>query len=232
MPENAMPENHLPEKGSSAVRDWLRGIEVFARPLPGFDPDTAPAEPSALFLDWLAEAVEAGVPDPHAMTLSTVDEAGDPDARVLILKNADVSGFQFATHTAGPKGGQLAAVPRAALTFYWAELGRQVRVRGAVTPDSRERSAADFLARGATARAEALLGRQSRYLTDPEAGARALHESLARVEAAPDLVDPAWTLFTVVPDVVEFWQAAADRAHVRLRYEREPSGWRRHRLWP
>ncbi|MFD4373838.1 pyridoxal 5'-phosphate synthase [Streptomyces sp. NPDC058486] len=221
----------MPEKAPSDVRGWLRGIEVFARPLPVFDAERAPAEPTALFLEWLTDAVEAGVPDPHAMTLSTVDEAGDPDARVLILKNADAAGFQFATHAASPKGVQLAGTPRAALTFYWAEFGRQVRVRGAVTPDSPERSAADFLARGATARAEALLGRQSRYLTDPEARDRALRESLARVEAAPDLVDPAWTLSTVVPDVVEFWQATASRVHVRLRYEREPTGWQWRQLW-
>ncbi|MFC9390064.1 pyridoxine/pyridoxamine 5'-phosphate oxidase [Streptomyces venezuelae] len=221
----------MPEPDPSAVREWLRGIEVFARPLPVFDPERAPAEPSALFLAWLTEAVDAGVPDPHAMTLSTVDEAGDPDARVLILKNADGSGFQFAAHAASPKGVQLAGAPRAALTFYWAEFGRQVRVRGAVVPDTRERSAADFLARGATARAEALLGRQSRYLTDTGARDRALGESLARVETEPGLVDPAWTLYTVVPDTVEFWQAAESRVHVRLRYEREPTGWQRHQLW-
>ncbi|WP_306327502.1 pyridoxine/pyridoxamine 5'-phosphate oxidase [Streptomyces venezuelae] len=174
----------MPGTDPSAVREWLRDIEVFARPLPVLDPEQAPAEPSALFLAWLTEAVEAGVPDPHAMTLSTVDEAGDPDARVLILKNADGSGFQFAAHAASPKGGQLAGAPRAALTFYGAEFGRQVRVRGAVVPDTRERSAADFLARGATARAESLHGRQSRHLTDCAARDRELGESLARVEAS------------------------------------------------
>ncbi|MFI8961940.1 pyridoxal 5'-phosphate synthase [Streptomyces sp. NPDC053493] len=217
---------------SGSVRDWLRGIEVFARPLPGFATDRVPAEPTELFLDWLAGAVEAGVPDPHAMTLSTVDESGDPDARVLILKDVGPEGFRFAAHAASPKGVQLAATPRAALTFYWAELGRQVRVRGAVRTEPAERSAADFLARGATARAEALLGRQSRYLTDPAARDRALRDGLARIEAEPGLVGPAWTLRTVVPDVVEFWQADAARAHTRLRYEREGAAWQRHRLWP
>ncbi|MFD2010356.1 pyridoxine 5'-phosphate oxidase C-terminal domain-containing protein [Streptomyces narbonensis] len=44
-------------------------------------------------------------------------------------------------------------------------------------------------------------------------------------------MDPDWTLYTVVPDVVEFWQATADRVHVRLRYEREPAGRQRRRLW-
>ncbi|MCX2185325.1 pyridoxal 5'-phosphate synthase [Streptomyces sp. SKN60] len=217
--------------GTSAVRDWLRGIEVFARPLPDFAPDEAPAEPSELFLAWLTEAVRAGVPDPHAMTLSTVDEAGDPDARVLILKNVDAAGFQFAMHGGSPKGVQLAGTPRAALTFYWAEFGRQVRIRGTVRPEPADRSAADFLARSATARAEALLGRQSRYLADPEERDRALRDSLARIEAEPELVDPAWTLCTVVPDTVEFWQAAATRLHTRLRYEREGAGWQRRQLW-
>ncbi|WP_206324889.1 MULTISPECIES: hypothetical protein [unclassified Streptomyces] len=68
----------MPETDPSAVRDRLHGTEVFARPVPVFDPERAPAEPSALFPEWLTEAVDAGVPDPHSMTLSTVDEAGDP----------------------------------------------------------------------------------------------------------------------------------------------------------
>ncbi|WP_030690413.1 pyridoxal 5'-phosphate synthase [Streptomyces globisporus] len=221
----------MTKQDATTVRAWLRGIEVFARPLPPFDPGRAPTEPSELFLAWLSDAVEAGIPDPHAMTLSTVDEAGDPDARVLILKNVDSSGFQFAVHGASPKGVQLSGTPRAALTFYWAEFGRQVRVRGAVRPESAARSAADFLARSATARAEALLGRQSRYLADPDERDRALRDSLARIEAEPDLVDSAWTLYSVVPDTVEFWQAAATRVHVRLRYEREGVTWQRRELW-
>ncbi|MGP8304306.1 hypothetical protein ACTPOK_41710 [Streptomyces inhibens] len=76
----------------STVRTWLRDIEVFAGPLPEFVPDQAPADPVHLFLSWLSDAVADGLRDPHAMTLSTVDEAGAPDARVLILKGVDGSG--------------------------------------------------------------------------------------------------------------------------------------------
>ncbi|WP_308296597.1 pyridoxamine 5'-phosphate oxidase family protein [Streptomyces sp. ISL-44] len=182
------------EGGSAGVRQWLRGIEVFARPLPAFAHEQAPAEPAALFVTWLAEAVAAGLPDPHAMTLSTVDAAGDPDARVLILKGVDSSGWQFASHAFSPKGGQLACHPRAALTFYWPEHGRQVRVRGSVTPGSAQDNAADFLGRSATARAQALLGRQSQYLTDPAEQEHALEKSLALIGREPSLVDSAWTL--------------------------------------
>ncbi|MEV7618351.1 pyridoxal 5'-phosphate synthase [Streptomyces sp. NPDC089799] len=215
----------------STVRRWLRNIEVFAGPLPEFRPEQAPADPVRLFLSWLSDAVADGLRDPHAMILSTVDEAGDPDARVLILKGVDDSGWQFAGHGFSPKGHQLAVHPRAALTFYWPEHGRQVRLRGPVTPGSAEDSAADFLSRAATARAEALLARQSQYLADTAERDQALEKSLALIERQPSLVDSAWTLYTLEPAVVEFWQAAEDRVHTRLRYERNGTGWDRFRLW-
>ncbi|MER7463367.1 pyridoxal 5'-phosphate synthase [Streptomyces sp. NPDC097981] len=216
---------------SSAVRGWLRGIGVFAGPLPEFVPEQAPDDPVRLFLSWLSDAVADGLRDPHAMTLSTVDEAGDPDARVVILKSVDASGWQFGGHGFSPKGHQLAVHPRAALTFYWPEHGRQVRLRGPVTPGSAQDNAEDFLARSATARAEALLGRQSQYLADTAERDQALEKALGLVGKEPSLVDSAWTLYTLAPVVAEFWQAAASRVHTRLRYERTANGWGRFRLW-
>ncbi len=214
-----------------AVRAWLRDIAVFAGPLPEFEPQQAPADPTTLFLSWLAQAVRDGLREPHAMTLSTVDESGDPDARVLILKGADAFGWQFAGHGFSPKGRQLTVHPRAALTFYWPEHGRQVRLRGAVAPGSPKDNAADFLGRSTTARAESLLGRQSQYLADTAERDQALEKSLALVESEPALVDSAWTLYTLAATEVEFWQAAKSRVHTRLRYERTERGWERFQLW-
>lgn len=70
---------------TSAAR--LRALPSLAGPLPTFDPDTAPHDPDELFGHWLADAIEAGVVEPQAMTLSTVDPVGRPSARVLILKS-------------------------------------------------------------------------------------------------------------------------------------------------
>ncbi|WP_308314181.1 pyridoxal 5'-phosphate synthase [Streptomyces sp. GbtcB7] len=217
-----------------SVREWLRSLEVFAGPLADFDPAGAPADPVELLLGWLREAVAAGVPDAHAMTLSTIGEDGGPDARVLILKNVDGDGWQFALHAHSPKGRQLADRPRAALTFYWLLQGRQVRVRGTVEPASPEQSAADLLARAPSARAEVLLGRQSEPLESSEERDRAFRAALARIESDPALVSPEWTLCTLVPVEIEFWQADKGRLHNRLRYERPDrhSVWERHMLWP
>ncbi|WP_407835981.1 pyridoxine 5'-phosphate oxidase C-terminal domain-containing protein [Streptomyces sp. DSM 116496] len=81
------------------------------------------------------------------------------------------------------------------------------------------------------ARAEALLARQSQYLMDIAERDQALEKSRALIEREPSLVDSAWTLYTLAPSEVEFWQAAQNRTHTRLRYERSGDDWERFQLW-
>ncbi|MBB1156584.1 MULTISPECIES: pyridoxine/pyridoxamine 5'-phosphate oxidase [Amycolatopsis] len=209
----------------------LRGWQSFPEQLPEFDPDHTPETPEELFLAWLTEAGEH-VLAPHAVTLSTVDADGAPDARVVILKNVDEDGWAVATSSESPKGQQLAANPRAALTFFWPGRGRQVRVRGLVVPAAPEVSADDFLARPPASRAEAYVGHQSEVLSDPEKLVEAAAAAADWVAENPDVAPETWTRYLIQPESVEFWQASHDRRHLRVRYRREPAGWVRERLWP
>ncbi|HEX8510049.1 MAG TPA: pyridoxal 5'-phosphate synthase [Propionibacteriaceae bacterium] len=204
---------------------------MFDRPLPTFDISAAPEEPVALFLDWLRHAIDAGVPEPHAVTLSTLDEHDAPDARVLILKDIDRTGWYFASSARSAKGVQLAQHPQAALSSYWPLLGRQIRVRGVVRDAGSKAADVDFLARSLDARAEALLGRQSQGRADGEDGSVQLAEARLRLEADPDLVASSWRLYVLQPHEVEFWQAAATRRHTRLRYRDDGGSWMRQELW-
>ena len=214
------------------VRDLLRGLPVFDCALPSFDTESVPAEPSALFLSWLRAAIEAGVREPHAMTISTVDADGRPDARVLILKDVDASGWQFATAATSAKGAQLAASPAAALSFHWREQGRQVRVRGAVAPADPSVSAADFLAKPDGSRIAGLVGRQSAVLEDPRKLALEVEAATQRLAGDPLAVPAEHTVYVLTPAKVEFWQGDRERQHIRLRYRRAGGGWVTERLWP
>ncbi|MFJ3897359.1 pyridoxal 5'-phosphate synthase [Streptomyces sp. NPDC090083] len=214
------------------LRQLLRDIEVFAGELPVFDPLISPDTPSELFTEWLLGALEAGVREPHAMTVSTAGADGNPTARTLILKGVGPGGWRFASDGGSVKARDLARRPFAALTFYWSPLARQVRVRGPVVAADARDSAADFLARSTGARAEALVGRQSQPLSDLAARDAAVKESLERLEDEPDLVAPGWTLHTVRPESVEFWQGDKERRHTRLVYLREAGGWHKQLLWP
>ena len=216
----------------SDLRELLRGLKSLPGPYLPFDVAQAPRRPEALFAEWLQAAIDAGVREPHAMTLSTVDADGHPDARVLILKNVDEHGWHFAITRSSPKGRQVGHMPHVALTFYWPALGRQVRIRGVAHDMGAGIQAADFLARPLGSRAGGLLGRQSDVLESEQALEDALALQLRRLEAEPGLVAPQWAVYAVLPDVVEFWQGNEQRRHVRLRYVRDGEGWTTERLWP
>ncbi|KAG2170589.1 hypothetical protein VTO58DRAFT_111008 [Aureobasidium pullulans] len=168
------------------------------------------------------------------MTLSTVDEHGCPDARVLILKNVDHRGWHFAIKANSPKGNQITNNLAVALTFYWPQLGRQIRIRGTATELEESECAADFLERPAGSKATALASKQSEVLEDTAMLKRNLAEAQMRIEAEPQHVSPTWKVFAVAPMTVEFWQGATDRMHQRLRYEpdEEDGQWSRKVLYP
>ncbi|MEU6330973.1 pyridoxal 5'-phosphate synthase [Streptomyces sp. NPDC047049] len=215
-----------------AFRELLRGLRVWDVELPAFDVATAPDDPLPLFRQWLREAAEAGVPEPHTMTLATADAAGDPSVRTLMLHDADERGWHFASHRGSRKGRELAARPRAALGFYWAAVGRQVRVRGSVTAAGPEESAADLHHRSTGALAAALVGRQSEVLGSTAELARASEAAWERARREPEAPVPSWTLYVLRAEEVEFFQGDAQRRHVRLNYRYEGDGWRKELLWP
>jgi pyridoxamine 5'-phosphate oxidase len=118
-----------------------------------FDLDALPATPDQLFAQWLAHAVDAGVAEPLAVTLSTVDSDGAPDARVVLLKEFGRDGWGFASTRSSAKGAQLSASARAALSFWWQPQMRAIRLRGRVVEADPIESAADLAARSPEARA-------------------------------------------------------------------------------
>lgn len=140
------------------MRALLRAIPSLTGTAPALDPATLADEPVAQFAVWLKEAVAAGVPEPAAATLATVDNEGMPDARVLILKDLDERGWAFAGSASSAKARQLSTHDVAAMSFWWQPLMRAVRLRGAVVEASRAESDADLAARSASARAQVAPG--------------------------------------------------------------------------
>ncbi|WP_329135368.1 pyridoxine/pyridoxamine 5'-phosphate oxidase [Streptomyces sp. NBC_00670] len=213
-----------------SLRVWDPEVTELRR----FDPAGAPGEPLALFTAWFAEAVAAGQPEPHTVSLATVDEEGLPDVRTVMLHGADAAGWSFGTHDTSRKGRQLAARPQAALGFYWPALGRQVRLRGPVTRVPAAEGAADLHARSTGALAAALVGRQSEVLDSLDELAARSDTAWERAAAEPEAPAPTWTLYRLAPVEAEFFQGDPRRRHVRLRYRRGAGAapWARELLWP
>lgn len=214
-------------------RDKSRAVPSISNQAPDFDVASAPDAPHELFLHWLQDAIDAGVPEARAATFSTVDADGLPDARVLTVRNVSGDGgFQIATGDDSPKGRQLAVNPNCALTFYWSPLARAVRVRGTVQRATAAESAKDFLARHPQTRANALAAPQSSTFPSDAARDELITQAQSCIELEPGIVSPHWTVWTVLPKSVEFWQGDPNRIHQRLSYTRTKTVWDKQRLWP
>lgn len=190
-------------------------------------------DPFVEFARWFAEAQEAQLPEPNAMTLATATAAGAPSARIVLLKAFDERGFVFFTDYRSRKGGELEENPRAALVFLWKELERQVRVTGGVALASREESERYFRSRPLGSRLGAWVSHQSLVIPGRAVLERDLTEVAKRFPDGDVPLPPHWGGYRVVPDAIEFWQGRESRLHDRIRYVRESgSGWRVERLSP
>jgi len=173
----------------------------------------AQAVDSKLFRFWLVEAIQADVREPPAMTLSTVGAEGRPSSRVLILKGFSNGGLQFASSRTSRKGRELSATPWAAASFYWRELGRQVRVTGRVLDTGRGGRRTRLPHPLAASCAESLVAHQSERLEQRDQLDAALDEARAQLLDDPGLVPDHWTLLPAQARRGEFWQADRDRRH-------------------
>ena len=189
-------------------------------------------DPTQQFAAWFDEAQREGLPLPEACALATASADARPAVRMVLLKDADDRGFVFATGYESRKGRELAENERAALLFYWHQLGRQVRVEGRTKRVPEGESDAIFLARPRDSRISALASRQSEPLgsrAELEARVTDLERELEGREVERP---PFWGGYRLVPDQFEFWQHRENRLHIRFRYSLRGGRWTIDELQP
>jgi pyridoxamine-phosphate oxidase len=169
-------------------------------------PNLVLPSPLDQFREWFKAAEEnPAVVEPEAMTFSTASASGIPSSRVVLLKRVDERGFVIYTNYTSRKSRELKENPVAALTFYWKEIHRQVRVVGRVEIVAKLESEAYFKSRPVGSRIGAYASKQSTVIEEGEVQRRyhVLEERFGIQGSGADVDIPLpefWGGWRVIPE--------------------------------
>jgi pyridoxamine-phosphate oxidase len=196
------------------------------------DFDCPPADPFVLFHEWLARAVERGVPEPTTLVaaLATADATGRASNRIVRALEMDDRGLVFTSHLASQKGREIAETGWASAVLWWPQTKQQIIICGATEQLSDAVADGLWASRPPAIQAMSASCVQSAPLADEESIRTAAR---LRAEASEPLPRPAgWLAYRLVPASIEFWQSSTDGLHRRLRYDWTADGWAAIRLQP
>ncbi|KAF1919772.1 hypothetical protein BDU57DRAFT_554961 [Ampelomyces quisqualis] len=192
--------------------------------------------PTDQFHKWFQEAQEQKVYQPETVTLSTAElPSGRVSARMVYMKELDSKGFViYSNWDTSRKAQDVLSNPHAALTFWWHELERQVRVEGCVERLTSSESQVYYDTRIRGSRIGAWASQQSKVLESREELEKRVEDVEKRFDGKDEIPVPEfWGGLRVIPDAVEFWQGRPSRLHDRFKYTTSENGeWKIERLSP
>lgn len=202
--------------------------------LMGLDEADLNPDPFRQFENWLIDVANAGLPEPNAMVLSTVDKDMYPHSRIVLLRNFTEKGFVFYTNYQSDKGKEIEQNPRVALNFFWVDMERQVRITGVASRISVMESNEYFQSRPRLNQISAWASPQSEVVenrTALEKRVKELETEYKNEEQIPK--PPFWGGYCISPVAIEFWQGRPNRLHDRFRYSLQADKtWKIERLAP
>lgn len=220
-------------------------MSAFVSTTPGVAAEFAPEDdrefenlagqhPADIFAEWFALARNAEKINPEAAALATADNNGQPQLRTVLLKQFQNDSFVFFTNNQSRKAQALAQNPRAAMLFYWRNLGRQASLQGPVSQIPRDQAEQYFQTRPRDSQIGAWASRQSQPMDSIAQLRQAVADRQKEFAQSPQIpLPPHWSGFQITPDRMEFWREGAFRLHRRIVFEKNQAGkWQGQLLQP
>eukprot|EP00752_Nemacystus_decipiens_P002830 g2638.t1 len=231
------PELTLATSGrlSTADERQLKAVMEFrkAYSAQALEGSNIPKDPFTLFAVWFEEARIARASEPGAMCLSTVGPTGRPSARYVMLQGFDKRGFVWYTNFESRKSQEMSHNPYGALSFWWSEVQRAVRIEGVVCKVTEKESTEYFQSRPRGSQVGAWALHQSRPVESRgslEANVKDVQNKFSSIRDVPR--PPHFGGFRLRPDRIEFWKGRQTRIHDRIVYVIMDDKWIMQRLQP
>lgn len=192
--------------------------------------ETAPIE---IFTKWFNEELNlTKVSIPTACCLSTIGIDNYPNARFVSLKGIVENNFVVTGTLTSRKGIEINQTNKVALTFWWTETERQIRIQGNATVMSDAFADKYFAERNRDSQIVSIVSNQGHILNEIEALNKKYHEFETnhsnQILARPE----NWGVFSIEPIRIEFFEFKQTRFHDRKLFEIKNGRWTQTALQP
>lgn len=188
--------------------------------------------PSLQFVNWMKEAIEAKVNEVQAFNLSTIGKDHKPSSRIVYLREYGNDVFYFYTNYESRKAIDIAGNNHIAMTFFWPELERQIRIEGTVELAEKEKSDAYYNQRPTESKIGAWSSPQSKVIANREELENSVKENTLKFKDTDIFRPDFWGGYKITANYYEFWQGRKSRLHDRIIFKKNNSGWKVERLAP
>ena len=179
---------------------------------------------------WLRKASIAKIRDFNAMNLSTMSCENLISSRIVLLKEISDSGLVFFTNYNSQKAAQIENNPVVSVTFFWADLEKQIRIQGIASKLTSEENDLYFKSRNYKSQVASIVSPQSQEI---ESRNVIMEKFKAMLNKNETLQRPQWWGgYQIDPISFEFWQGRKYRLNDRLEYFKVGDEWKIRRLAP
>ena len=189
--------------------------------------------PIEIFRNWFDEELNfSNVSIPTACCLSTIGTDNYPNARFVSLKAAVENSFVITGPLTSRKGIEIRNSSKVALTFWWTETKRQVRIQGNATMISSELADKYFAERNRNSQIVSIASNQGQVINDIEELNKKYKEIEINFANQPLTRPDNWGGYAVKPIRIEFLEFKPTRFHDRILFELINGQWTQTNLQP
>ena len=183
--------------------------------------------PLELFEKWFSEEKQASkLKLPAACCLSTIGLDGYPNSRFVSLKEVTEEGFVITGPLNSRKGTEIEETPKAALSFWWTETQRQVRIQGDVTKVSTHKARKYFNERNRSSQIVSFGFQQGKKIESIKYLQNQFNQKIIEFEGKEIECPETWSGIIIKPTRIEFMRFKETRLHERKLYSRVKNTWK------
>ena len=192
--------------------------------------ETTPIE---IFSKWFSEEINlTKVSIPTACCLSTIGTDNYPNARFVSLKGIVNKNFIVTGTLTSRKGLEINETNKVALTFWWTETERQVRIQGNAIALNKNLADKYFSERNRDSQIVSIVSNQGEILDDIEILNKKYTEIEIKTSNQLLTRQGNWGGYEIEPFRIEFLEFKTTRFHDRKLYELKNGQWKETALQP